>query len=112
MVQGWGCNYVGQINTGCLTGVAAIAAGRGHSLFLMNDGTVVALGNFSSLPAVVPPGLKSVIAIACGDFYSLALKSDGTVVGWGATTVPAGLSNVVAISAGADHSLALKADGT
>jgi hypothetical protein len=27
MVQGWGCNYVGQINTACFSNVVAIAAG-------------------------------------------------------------------------------------
>ncbi len=112
MVQGWGCNYFEQINTGCLTNIAAIAAGRDHSLFLTKDGTVLALGAASSAAAVVPAGLSNVIALAAGDAHSLALKSDGTVIGWGQTSVPSGLGDVVAISAGADHSLALHADGT
>src|SRR5262249_27564622 len=30
MVQGWGCNYFGQINTACLSNIVAIAAGRDH----------------------------------------------------------------------------------
>jgi PKD repeat protein len=112
MVRGWGCNYFGQINTACISNVLAIAAGRDHSLFLKSDGTIVALGKYSEIPVVIPPGLSNVIAITSGDYHSLALKSDGTVVGWGQTSVPPGLSNVVAISAGANHSLALNADGT
>jgi len=122
MVQGWGCNYAGQINTGCFSNIVAIAAGQNHSLLLTRDGTVVALGTITPgplpvVPVVVPLGLSNVIAVAAGDVHSLALKSDGTVVAWGyntygQTSVPEDLTNVVAISAGANHSLALKADGT
>ncbi|MBE0545608.1 MAG: hypothetical protein IH623_30120 [Verrucomicrobia bacterium] len=93
--------------------VTQIAAGRGFSLALKANGTVVRWGN----NATIPTGLTNVVAIAAGDDYSLALKADGTVVGWGnnssgQTTIPAGLTNVVAIAAGKDHSLALKTDGT
>ena len=111
MVRGWGCNYVGQINTGCFSNITAIAAGRDHSLLLKNDGTVIALGTI----AIVPSAVSNVIAVSAGESHNLVLKSDGTVCGWtgsGPIGVPQDLTNVVAISAGVNYSLALKADGT
>ncbi|WP_437592024.1 RCC1 domain-containing protein [Sorangium sp. So ce1000] len=120
-----------------LSGVTDVAAGYGHSLALLADGTVRAwgtnyggqLGTTTTIPdLVVVPGLDKVIDVAAGRYHSMALRSDGTVwtwgdsssgqlgdgtVGWRATPAPVpGLSNVVAIAAGDIHALAVLADGT
>ena len=128
----WGDNYSGQssISSG-LTNVAAIAAGRYHSLALRTDGTVAAwgwstyngpdfvlgFGQLTSGQTNMPAGLTNVVAIASGGYHNLALKADGTVIAWGndtygQTNVPPDLTNAVAVAAGGYHSLALKTDGT
>ncbi len=81
-----------------LTGVTAIAAGRGHSVALKSDGTVWAwgdngngqLGNGTTTNAtfaVKVNNLTGVTAIAAGEEDSLALKSNGTVWAWGKNNV-------------------------
>ncbi len=120
-VAAWGINYSGELgdNTAKSSGapvavnrdsgvsalfaktVVAITAGRGHSLALCSDGSVVAwgqnasgqLGNNTTTGSHVPVAVntspnsalfgKTVVAIAAGDSFSLALCSDGTVVAWG-----------------------------
>jgi alpha-tubulin suppressor-like RCC1 family protein len=86
-----------------LTGVTAIAAGLGHGLALLEDGTVCAWGSnewgqgghgkaggYSSTPLKVrdvknpdTTELTGVKAIAAGSYHSLALLEDGTVCAWG-----------------------------
>lgn len=116
----------------------AVAAGGEHSLFLMHDGTVYAVGrnHFGQLgrgnttnlstPAAMT-GVSGVRGIAAGALHSLLLRGNGQVwavgsgadgrLGLGNTTnyssvqaVP-GLSNVVALACGSDFSLALDALG-
>ncbi len=86
-----------------LKGVTAVAAGRLHSLALLEDGTVLAWGEngvdqlgvkktavkcplkgikCSTVPIPVP-GLSEVTAIAAGYDFSLALTRRGTVMAWG-----------------------------
>lgn len=74
-------------------GVTAIAAGRDHSLFLMNDGSLWAMGDndqgqlgdgpasAQNLPVKIING--GVAAIAAGELHSLFLKSDGSLWGMG-----------------------------
>ena len=86
--------------TDTLTGIAGITAGQYHSMFLMQNGMVLASGyNFfyglgigtqhgSSVPIqVVGPGgagyLTDVKTIAAGRNFTLALKQDGTLWVWG-----------------------------
>jgi alpha-tubulin suppressor-like RCC1 family protein len=118
------------------------AEGSSHTLALMKDGTVWAVGSnsygqlgnggsswwrTSSEPQHVT-GLNHVIAVAAGGAHSAALKDDGTVWVWGYngagqlgntrqefSSVPvqvAGLSGVKAIASGISHLVALKNDGT
>ena len=150
-VLGWGNNLSGQISDspslsiatptdvpglGAATVVAA-AAGRGHSLGLLSDGTVMAWGSNSdgqlgipgapdnSLPQLIP-GLSNVQAISAGGDHSLALLNNGSVMAWGRAgstsgssqepapvTVP-NLANAQAISVSFNggHALALLSDGT
>jgi alpha-tubulin suppressor-like RCC1 family protein/rhodanese-related sulfurtransferase len=114
--------------------IQAVACGAGHSLILLNDGTVWGCGanqygqlgdNYGGnhrIPVKIP-GLVDVTAIACGPNYSLALKKDGTVWGWGLNekgllgtgNVPVripGLKNITLIACGASHAFAVKKDGT
>jgi len=119
----------------------AACAGFAHSLFMLDDGTVLAVGDntFGQLgngtiggsarttPAPVLD-LQGVAAISCGWEYSLALTTDGRVHAWGrndngqlgdgTTTdrelqfeVP-GLAGVTAIAAAHWHSLVLRNDGS
>jgi alpha-tubulin suppressor-like RCC1 family protein len=153
-VVAWGSNVSGELGDGVegepsdvpvpvsgLSGVTAIAAGEGHSLALLSDGTVAAWGENGAgqlgdgsrgEPSDVPvpvSGLSGVTAVAAGERDSLALLSDGTVVAWGEnqagelgdgvkgepSDVPvpvSGLSGVTAIAAGGRSNLALLGDGT
>ena len=119
-----------------VTGVKAISAGWGHSLFLKTDGAVWATGRNDSGelgdgtftdrndfdPVLVMDGVSDISAGG----HSLFQKTDGTVwatgrnvdgqLGDGTATSRSTpvqvLSGVSAISAGANHSLFLKSDGT
>jgi alpha-tubulin suppressor-like RCC1 family protein len=111
-VMSWGRNTSGQLGvnssaspittpgtvvkeTGDLTNVIDIAAGRSHSLFLLENGTVWSCGYNSvgqlgdgsttnRIYAVQVVGLTGIAAqIAAGFDHSLALMSDGTVWAWG-----------------------------
>jgi alpha-tubulin suppressor-like RCC1 family protein len=74
-------------------GVTAIAAGRGHSLFLKSDGSLWAMGdndagelgdgtiNATNRPEKIVA--TNVTAIAAGEWHSLFLKSDGSLWGMG-----------------------------
>jgi alpha-tubulin suppressor-like RCC1 family protein len=114
----WGWNGYGQTSLpGQLSNIAAVAAGRFHSLALTTEGRVIGWGDNSAGQVAVPASLSNVVAIAAGEYHSLALTTGGHVVAWGddgsgQSTVPTGLSHVVAIAAGSYHSLALLGDVT
>jgi len=156
MATRWDCralgwNTYGQLGDGTnndsktpvgvpgLTGVVSVAAGYGHSLALMSDGTVRTwgwnlygqLGNGTNTDKNKPvrvSGLTGVVAVKAGYGHSLALMNDGTVRAWGWNSsgqlgdgtnndrvkpvTVSGLSGVVAVSAGWSHSFAKKNDGT
>jgi alpha-tubulin suppressor-like RCC1 family protein len=104
-VVGWGWNKVGQatgtpttnspnglnffssgvvgIRGQVLSNVVSIAAGRGYSLALKNDGTVVAWGRMVNdlYPVTVPEGLSNVVAIAAGEDFCLAITTNSVVAG-------------------------------
>ncbi len=136
-VFGWGANFLGMalgyktsdldvtngvvvINGRVLSNVVSTATGRGFSLALKKDGTVVTWGENH-----VPAGVTNIAGIAAEWGYSWALKRDGTIVGWasqpfsheyGQLIQVNGLSNIVAISVGpggyGTRGVALMRDGT
>lgn len=91
-----------------LTGVAAVAAGDRHSMFLKGDGTLwicgwaqdgrlglsddelaaaggdLLYGKYLTVPKQV--GLAEVAAIGGGQTHSVAVQTDGTVWAWGHNT--------------------------
>ncbi|MFT3831053.1 MAG: Ig-like domain-containing protein [Opitutaceae bacterium] len=149
-VWAWGDNSQGQLGLGNTDGsrdapvqipglanVAALAAGRFHSVALRNDGTVWIwgghdrgqLGLGAGVTADVPTQivmLEGIVAVATYLDHTLALDVDGGVWVWGAndrgqlgdgTTidqpVPVRLAGLVAteIAAGQIHSAACTAEG-
>ena len=119
-VRAWGDNLYGQLGdgtttdalepvqvvdlsdpTGFLTTVAAVAAGRSHTVALLADGTVRTwgangsgqLGDGSTLASLTPvqvidPSdptgfLTNVAAIAAGEYHTVAILLDGTLRTWG-----------------------------
>jgi alpha-tubulin suppressor-like RCC1 family protein len=109
---GWGQNLVGQLGaigesfaavprrSPDIGEVVGVAVDRSHSLILLDDGTVRALGvnNLGQLgdgTTTTPNGpvqvagiggagvLSGVVAVAAGSDYSMALLDDGTVAAWG-----------------------------
>ena len=126
-VVGWGYNAEGQatgsksprpytsnglvtFNASIVSNVMAIAAGRGYSVGLIRDGTVVTCGEIN-----LPVGINKVAAVAAGRGHFLVLKHDSTVSSMGAANrPPTGIRNVVAIAAtseGHGNDLALLGDG-
>jgi alpha-tubulin suppressor-like RCC1 family protein len=119
------------------SGVTAIAAGNGHSLFLKSDGSLWGMGlndsgqlgdgtfNNTNRPELIMA--SNVTAIAAGDEHSLFLMTDGSIWGMGlnssgqlgdgsynSTNHPEQIvvSNVMVIAAGAQQSLFLKIDSS
>lgn len=101
-VVGWGWNKVGeatgnpttngpnlafysagqvQIDGQVLRNVTSIAASRGYSMGLKNDGTIVAWGRMVNdlYPVTVPEGLSNVVAIAAGENFCLAITTNRVV---------------------------------
>lgn len=113
-VWSWGSNVEGQAGNGTndwdyhnvpapgpasLSAVTAVAAGDGHSLAILNDGTVRAWGNndygqlgdgsnSSSYTPVTVSGLSAIRSITASSSalylsHSAAVKADGTLWMWG-----------------------------
>lgn len=78
------CFSAGQVRIEgqILSNVVSIAAGRGYSLALKKDGTVVAWGRMvnGQYPATAPEGLSNVVAIAAGaEDFCLAITTNRAV---------------------------------
>lgn len=109
-VKAWGANSLGQLGLGSaisqftpqqipaasLSNVIGIAAGYGHSLALLSNGTVKAWGlnlngelglgsmiNQDTPQQIPSSSLSNVVAVAAGWNHSLALLANGTVMAWG-----------------------------
>ena len=87
-----------------LSNVVSIAAARGFSLALKNDGRLVTWGE-----NYIPAGLTNAIAIAAASYMSAVVKPDGTIVEWvgdpsmrqyGELFPALGVSNAIAVALG------------
>eukprot|EP00927_Polykrikos_kofoidii_P036001 TRINITY_DN30455_c0_g1_i1.p1 TRINITY_DN30455_c0_g1~~TRINITY_DN30455_c0_g1_i1.p1 ORF type:complete len:622 (-),score=86.89 TRINITY_DN30455_c0_g1_i1:226-2091(-) len=97
----------------------AVAAGRNHSVVLLDDGDVIAFGRNDDGQCLVPPfppGRRAV-AVAAGDFHTVVLLDNGDVVafGWngnGQCDVPSFRQGrkAVFVSAGGSHTVILLND--
>ena len=117
----------------------SIAGGANHSIFLLSDGTVKAVGynlygqlgdgtTVDKSTPVLVSGITNAVGVACGYNHSIFLLSDGTVkaVGYNlygqlgdGTTVDkstpvlvSGITNAVGVAGGWSHSIFLLSDGT
>jgi hypothetical protein len=92
----------------------ALAAAYNHTIWLRDNGTIIAWGNNANGQTNVPSGLSNVVAIAAGGAQAMALRRDGTVTNWGATggSIPGNLTNAMAVAAGYVHGVALRNDAT
>jgi alpha-tubulin suppressor-like RCC1 family protein len=74
-----------------LSNAKSISGGTGHTLALLNDGTVLACGEnnppFSEArDPLVKGGLTGIVAVCAAGYHSMALRSDGKVFTWGYNT--------------------------
>ena len=105
---------LGVNGVGFLVGVTAVEGGTGHTLALLEDGTVVAWGrNFAGNPGNGPGistfpvpvvGIDDAIAVAAGESASFAILADGTLVTWGGAeanpTAVSGIERAASIHSG------------
>jgi alpha-tubulin suppressor-like RCC1 family protein len=123
----WGASYYGATGipehlTRPGAGAVAIAAGEGHTLVLLSDGTPVAFGSNNYGHGSIPGSLSGArcIGVAAGWTHSMVVLEDGSVVAWGNNehgqiNVPAAAripGAVVAISSDSSTNVALLANGS
>ena len=68
--------------TAPLSGVAAVAAGEGHSLAVKADSSVWSWGDYEPFPEQ-EEGLPAIRQLAAAGHHSLALATDGSIWAWG-----------------------------
>ena len=107
-----GCQN-GTPETGTPETGTAIAAGRGHSCGITQDGTATCWGRNNDGESDAPGGVFT--AISAGGAHSCGITQDGTATCWGLNNqgmsdAPGGV--FTAISAGDSHSCGITQDGT
>ena len=100
---------------------ASLAAGRGHTVGLRSDGTVVAAGENNYGQCNVS-GWMDIVTVAAGASHTVGLRSDGTVTATAYTYGSLNIYNfqyrvgdwtdIVAVAAGWWHTVGLRSDGT
>ncbi|MBX3740388.1 MAG: hypothetical protein KF712_05315 [Akkermansiaceae bacterium] len=125
VLKSMGRNSEGQLGTGILpsriiaSGVAGVATGSSHTLFVRDDGELWGMGSnyYGELGSISNQGTKvpvllggDVARVAAGTYHSMYLKRDGTL--WETTRYgPGGVSfsqiaaGVSTLSEGAGHSV-------
>ena len=117
------------------TGVASVAAGADHTMYVKTDGTLWAtgsnaqgqLGNGGNSTSTTPVQVAtSVASVAAGRVHTMYVKTDGTLwamgdnrygqLGDGTTTNRSSAvrvaTGVASLAAGGDHTMYVKTDGT
>ena len=93
----------------------AIAAGYNHSVALLENGRVAAVGD-NQAGQCDTDAWRDIIAIAAGKGHTVGLRANGTVVAAGNNASGqcelSGWTDIVAIAAGDGHTVGLKEDGT
>jgi hypothetical protein len=95
---------------------SSVAAGIKHTVGLRSDGTVVAVGDNSSLGQLNVGGWTGITQVSAGSYHTVGLRSDGTVVavGWneyGQLNV-GNWTDIIQVAAGVAHTVGLRSDGT
>ena len=94
--------------------------GKGHTVGLRSDGTVVAIGDNTYGQCEVS-NWKDIVKVATGDWYTVGLQKNGEIVITGSNTpgnryiesnIIEECTNIVDIAAGFGHTLCLNEDGT
>lgn len=94
--------------------------GKGHTVGLNSDGTVVAIGDNTYGQCDVS-GWRNIVKVVAGDWYTVGLQADGEIVITGENfpgsryideTALKDCTNIVDIAAGFGQTLCLKDDGT
>lgn len=108
-----GHNTVSNVPSGL--NAVQIAVGLEHTVILMSDGTVTALGG-NSFGQCDVDGWSDIVEIAAGRYFTLGLRSDGTVVACGSNRCGqcdvSDFNNVISIEACDQSSVVLFSDGT
>ena len=97
--------------------IFSIAAGKGHTVGLRRDGTVVVVG-WNKYGQCNVSDWSGIVAVAAGYSHTVGLRRDGTVVAEGnnehgqCRVRVSGWSNIVSVSAGGRHTVGLRSDGT
>ncbi|XP_032805642.1 putative E3 ubiquitin-protein ligase HERC4 isoform X1 [Petromyzon marinus] len=135
------CTFFAGSSGGRAAGLRAVACGRRHTLFLMEDATVYSCGcndlgqlghdkTRKKLEQVSSLDTQTILAVACGDSHTLALNDKGQLFAWGQASegqlglpgtdeivrVPRHVKTlaevpIVQVACGYHHSLALAKDG-
>ena len=96
------------------TDITQVAALWDHTVGLMSDGTLVAVGENEYGQCNVD--LTDIVQIAAGGLHTVGLKADGTVVAVGLNDQDQcdvkWWNDIIQIAAGYAHTVGLKADGT
>lgn len=92
----------------------SIAAGGSHTVGLMQDGRVIAVGRNIEGQCNVE-SWSSIISIAAGENHTVGLKNDGTVIATGDNAENqcsvSSWKNIVEVAAGYDHTVGLMSNG-
>jgi alpha-tubulin suppressor-like RCC1 family protein len=92
-----------------------LAAGTNHTVILMTDDTVKAIGDNTYGQCDVS-GWHDLTALAAGSRHTVGLNADGTVVAVGDNTYGqcdvAEWRDIIAIAAGYNYTIGLKSDGS
>lgn len=92
----------------------SVSVGQAHTVILLSNGRVVALGS-NSLGQCDTSEWRGVVAISAGAYHTVALTADGKVLACGkgssGQTKVSSLEKIVSVSAGGRHTLALTEDG-
>ncbi len=109
MIFAWGDNFHREcLVPPDLRDARQLAGGYGFSLALRSNGTVVAWGGLTNVPAAV----TNVAAIGAAWYDAIAWLSNGTVIRWNATTNYSWSTNGAAYALGYDYVLCLRSNGT